>query len=46
MTINQVERNGFGEHVWEINIDIIPKLLYWCKMPETTILGLTVSDNL
>jgi len=26
-----VENHGFGEHVWEIDIKTIPKLLYWCK---------------
>jgi len=27
-----VEHNGFGEHVWEIQIDMISQLLYWCKI--------------
>lgn len=26
-----VEHHGFGEHVWEIDINGIPDLLYWCK---------------
>lgn len=28
------ERHGFGEHVWEINVDMIPQLLYWFYLCE------------
>ena len=26
-----VENNGFGEHIWDTDFDVVPKLLYWCK---------------
>ena len=26
-----VEHNGFGEHVWNIDLAIVPQLLHWCK---------------
>ena len=27
-----VEHHNFGEHVWEIDVKMIPQLLYWCKI--------------
>jgi hypothetical protein len=26
-----VEKHGFGEHVWEIDVNMISQLLFWCK---------------
>jgi hypothetical protein len=40
-----VEHNGYGEHVWNINLAIVPQLFYWCKLiipPSATILTLLV----
>ncbi|CZR64664.1 uncharacterized protein PAC_14562 [Phialocephala subalpina] len=30
----QLEKNGFGEHVWNINLDAIPRLFYWFYICE------------
>jgi hypothetical protein len=27
-----VEHDGFGEHVWNIKLDDVPHLFYWCKI--------------
>jgi hypothetical protein len=26
-----VEEHGFGEHVWDIKLDSVPQLFYWCR---------------
>jgi hypothetical protein len=40
-----VEHNGFGEHVWNIGLAVVPRVLYWCMLiipPSATILTLLV----
>jgi hypothetical protein len=40
-----VEHNGFGEHVWNINLAVVPQLFFWCTLiipPSATVLTLLV----